>query len=69
MQRTARLSAGTQEGPGQPAQGKAAGMGRVIKLILVLLVLGFVGLVGYSYLADLTPEPQEVTVPVILNAD
>ena len=44
-------------------------MGRVIKAVLVLLVLGFAGLVGYSYLADLTPEAHEVTVPVILNAD
>lgn len=44
-------------------------MGRVIKLVLGLAVLGFVALVGYSYLANLTPEAQEVTVPVILNAD
>ena len=44
-------------------------MGRVIKAVLVLVVLGFVGLVGYSYLADLTPEAHEVILPVILNAD
>lgn len=44
-------------------------MGRLIKVVLILAVLGFAGLVGYSYLADLTPAPQEVTVPVILNAD
>ena len=44
-------------------------MGRVIKAVLGMLVLGFVGLVGYSYLADLTPVAQEMTVPVILNAD
>lgn len=44
-------------------------MARLIKAVLVVLVLGFAGLVGYAYVADLRPVPQEVTVPVILNAD
>ena len=44
-------------------------MGRLIKAVLVLAVLGFAGLVGYAYLADLAPESVEVKVPVILNAD
>lgn len=44
-------------------------MGRLIKAVLVLVVLGFAGLVGYAYLADLAPEPAEVKVPVILYAD
>ena len=43
-------------------------MGRVIKLVAMLLVLGFVGLVGYAYLADMTPVRQEVKQPVVLNA-
>lgn len=42
---------------------------RLIKLVLVLVVLGFVGLTGYAYLIDLSPEPREVTLPVTLNAD
>ena len=44
-------------------------MGRIIKLLFLLLVLGFIGLTGYSYLADLSPKQQQVTVPVTLNAD
>ncbi len=44
-------------------------MGRLIKAALVLGVLGFAGLVGYAYLADLSPESVDVKVPVILNAD
>lgn len=42
---------------------------RIVKLLVVLAVLGFIGLTGYAYLADLSPIQQQVTVPVILNAD
>ena len=44
-------------------------MGQLIKAVLILAVLGFVGLVGYAYLADLTPKKVDVKVPVILHAD
>ena len=44
-------------------------MGRVIKLLVVLVVLGFIGLVGYAYLVDMAPVSAEVKVPVVLNAD
>ena len=44
-------------------------MGRLIKAVFVLAILGFAGLVGYAYLADLAPEAIEVKVPVILNVD
>ncbi len=57
----------------RPAQSKRYGargtMGRLIKAVLVLVVLGFAGLVGYAYLADLAPDSAEVKVPVTLNAD
>ncbi len=43
-------------------------MGRLIKLVGLLVVLGFVGLVGYAYLADMTPVRQQVKQPVVLNA-
>ena len=43
-------------------------MGRLIKLVLGLAVLGFAGLVGYAYLADMTPAAQEIHQPVVLNA-
>ena len=44
-------------------------MGRLFTLVLVLLLLGFVGLVGYAYLADMAPDSADVKVPVVLNAD
>ena len=44
-------------------------MGRLIKAVVVLVLLGFVALVGYAYLADLAPQSSEVKVPVILNVD
>lgn len=44
-------------------------MGRIFKALLVLVVLGFIGLIGYAYLADLRPPQAEVKLPVTLNAD
>lgn len=44
-------------------------MGRIIKALFLLAILGFIGLTGYAYLADLTPDQAEVKVPVTLNAD
>lgn len=43
-------------------------MVRLLKLVVVLAVVGFVGLAGYAYLGDLTPEPQETRQPVTLDA-
>lgn len=44
-------------------------MGRLIKAVLVLAVLGFAALVAYAYLADLSPKTGEIKVPVTLNAE
>jgi hypothetical protein len=44
-------------------------MGRIIKALLTLAVLGFIGLVGYAYLGDMTPPQTTVTQPVTLNVD
>lgn len=44
-------------------------MGRLIKAMLVLAILGFAALVAYTYLAEMTPVTGQVTVPVTLNAD
>lgn len=44
-------------------------MGRIFKALLVLVLLGFVALTGYAYVADLSPTKGEVKVPVTLNAD
>lgn len=53
---------------GGKAQGRI-GMGRLIKLLAGLAVLGFLALTGYAYLADLSPATQEVKMPVTLHAD
>ncbi len=42
-------------------------MRTVFKLILILLVLGGIGLVGYAYLGDLSPEQNDVVQPVTLD--
>ncbi|EEW26024.1 hypothetical protein [Rhodobacter ferrooxidans] len=48
-------------------------MGRIIKLLFKLLlwlaVLGFIGLAGYAYLGDLTPDQAPVSLPVTLDAN
>lgn len=42
-------------------------MGRLLKLLLFLIVLGILGLVGYAYLGDLSPDQENVSQPVELN--
>ena len=44
-------------------------MGRLIKLLVFLVCVGFVALVGYAYLGDLSPNQVEVTRPVTLDVD
>lgn len=45
-------------------------MGRLfLKLLLFLLVAGGLGLVGYAYFGDLSPDQADVSAPVDLNAD
>lgn len=44
-------------------------MGRIIKLIVFLAIVGFVGLVGFSYLGDLSPRQDVVNQPVVLDVD
>ncbi|WP_267138228.1 hypothetical protein [Anianabacter salinae] len=41
----------------------------LFRLILIALLFGGIGLVGYAYLGDLSPDQSDVTTPVILNAD
>ena len=50
------------------AGGKAKGMWRIIKALIVLALLGIAGLSAYAYLADMRPEQSEIKVPVTLNA-
>jgi hypothetical protein len=44
-------------------------MGRLIRLLLLLVAVGLVALTGYAYLGDFAPAPQTVTQPVTLDAD
>lgn len=49
-------------------------MGRLIKLLVVLMILGFIGLVGYAYLGpffgvSFAPDQVEIRQPVTLSSD
>ena len=49
-------------------------MGRLIKLLIYLAILGFIALVGYAYVGpyfgvDLSAPQSEIRAPVVLNAD
>ncbi len=44
-------------------------MGRIIKALLFLILLGFIGLVGFAYLGNLQPVQTEVIQPVTLDAN
>ncbi|GAA6175509.1 hypothetical protein [Sulfitobacter pacificus] len=49
-------------------------MGKLIKLLIFLLVLGFAALVGFAYLgpffgAEFAPAQVEIRQPVTLGAD
>ncbi|EEX11061.1 conserved hypothetical protein [Ruegeria lacuscaerulensis ITI-1157] len=49
-------------------------MGRLIKLLLYITCLAFIGLVAYAYLgpyfgADFSAPQSEISEPVILNVD
>ena len=45
-----------------------AGMFRLFKLLIYLMILGGIGLVGYAYLGDLSPERRDVTEQINLDA-
>ena len=42
-------------------------MGRLIKFLFYLAILGLIGLVGYSYLGDLSSPNVEIIQPVTPN--
>ena len=44
-------------------------MMRLIKYVLLLGLIGFLGLVGFAYFGDLSPEQSDVIKPVTLDAD
>lgn len=44
-------------------------MVRLLKLLVFLVVMGFVGLVGFAYLGDLDPAQTEVKESLTLDVD
>lgn len=42
---------------------------RLLKLILALVVILAVVLIGYAYFGDLTPDQEDASEPVELNAN
>ncbi|MDJ0859830.1 MAG: hypothetical protein QNI90_10020 [Dinoroseobacter sp.] len=42
-------------------------VGKLFIALLVLIVLGAIGLLGYGYLGDLSPNAEPTTIPVELN--
>lgn len=43
-------------------------MGRIVKFLVIVLVLGFAGLVGYAYLGPIAPDTIEMRQGVTLDA-
>ena len=41
----------------------------LIKSLVLLILLGGIGLVGYAVLADLSPPRKDVTLPVQIDVD
>ena len=55
-------------------KAQAGTMGRLIKLLITLIILGFIALVGYAYIgpffgAEFAPDQVEIRQPVTLGAD
>ena len=49
-------------------------LGKLFKLLIFLIIIGFIALVGYAYVgpffgADFAPSQVETRVPVTLDAD
>lgn len=44
-------------------------MGRILILLIFIVVIGFLGLLGYAYSGFMQPDVQNVTQPVTLDVD
>lgn len=64
----ARAEAVRGNGTNNGRTGAGRGMGRIIKALAFLAVIGFAALVGYAYLGDLAPRQTEIRQPVVLDA-
>ena len=43
-------------------------MGRFTKFLLFLIVLAILAFIGYAYFGDLSPEQEDISTPVELDA-
>ncbi|WP_268968526.1 hypothetical protein [Palleronia pontilimi] len=41
---------------------------RLLKLLVFLAIVAFIGLTGYAYLGDMRPDAAQQSVPVTLDA-
>jgi len=44
-------------------------MGRILKLLVVVIVLAGLGLVGFAYLGDLSPEQEVTNQPIVIDVE
>ena len=49
-------------------------MGRLIRLLIYLIIIGFIALIAYAYIgpffgAEFAPEPEEIRQPVVLGTE
>ncbi len=44
-------------------------IGRLVKFVALIAVLGALALTGYAYLGDLSPDPTEQSLTVTLDAE
>ncbi|TCP42172.1 hypothetical protein [Rhodovulum marinum] len=44
-------------------------MVRLLKALIFLVIVGFIGLVGFAYLGDMTPQQAEVKESRTLDVD
>lgn len=42
---------------------------RLFKFLLILIVLAIIGLIGFAFLGDLSPDRTEVRIPVELDGN
>ncbi len=55
-----------QDADNDNKNGNEKRMGRILLAIVILLLLGILGMIGYAYLGDLTPATQEQRMDVTL---
>jgi len=44
-------------------------MGRLIKLLLILILLAVAGIAGYAVLGDMSAPTRDSSTPVVINVD